>query len=346
MQDFYLLLPTVRQKQKLLIPVFIPFAGCPQRCIYCAQELQSGTSCDELEHLYYNAQKTLPEILSECQNTNKEIELAFYGGTFTLLPMAWQSKWLDLASELREKGLIQSVRCSTRPDALSYTSLTYLKKSGLSTVEIGAQSFDFETLKRSKRYYTPKQATDAAVMVQDTGLKLVLQLLPGLPGSTPQTFAKDIEIVKEIKPEAVRIYPCLVIKNTELAGLWQNGDYRPWDIEETISALASALLELASANIAVIRMGLAPEETLLSSVLAGPWHPSLGNLVQARALYLFLQSKLQLLPGKIQTLALPRKLQGVFWGHGKELAPAYAALGLNKNNVTFWQWPFARLRLA
>lgn len=344
MQDFYMLLPTVRQKQKLLIPVFIPFAGCPQRCIYCAQELQSGTSCNELERLYCNAKKSLPEILSLRQSVDKEVELAFYGGTFTLLPLAWQEKWLSLAGELKEKGLIQSMRCSTRPDALSDTSLTYLKKSGLSTVEIGVQSFDLETLTQSKRHYTPKQATDAANMIQEAGLSLVVQLLPGLPGSTPQTFAADIEIVKEIKPEAVRIYPCLVVKGTELATLWQNGEYLPWDMEETVASLASALLELASGNIAVIRMGLAPEETLLSSVLAGPWHPALGNLVQAKALYLFLQSKIYLLPAKVQSLALPHKLQGVFWGHGKELAPAYAALGLNKNNVFFWEWPFARLR--
>lgn len=346
MQDFYVILPIARQKQKLLIPVFIPFAGCPQRCIYCAQELQSGTSCNELEHLYVEAKRNLPEVLLSRQKLGKEIELAFYGGTFTLLPSVWQTKWLNLAGELKEKGLIQSARCSTRPDALSYTLLNYLKKSGLSTVEIGVQSFDFETLKQSKRHYTPAQAIDAANMVQEAGLNLVLQLLPGLPGSTPQTFAADIEIVKEIKPEAVRIYPCLVVKNTELAALWQNGAYRPWNMEETTASLASALLELASANIAVIRMGLAPEEALLSAVLAGPWHPALGNLVQAKALYLFLQNKIRLLPAKVQSLALPRKLQGLFWGHGKELAPAYAALGLTKSNVTFWEWPFARLRTA
>lgn len=184
-------------------------------------------------------------------------------------------------------------------------------------------------------------------MVQDTGLKLVLQLLPGLPGSTPQTFAKDIEIVKEIKPEAVRIYPCLVIKNTELAGLWQNGDYRPWDIEETISALASALLELASANIAVIRMGLAPEETLFLRCLLAPGTHRLAIWCSSERFICFCKANFSFCRAKIQTLApVLQTARRVLGSWQKELAPAYAALGLNKNNVTFWQWPFARLRLA
>lgn len=306
--------------------MFLPQAGCPGRCIYCNQPAQTGQRPEALETLLARARAdalALPAAAGP-------VELAFYGGTFTALPSPWPERFLGLAAELRGLGRVSRVRCSTRPDAVSPELLSRLRGLGLDLVELGVQSFQDAALACSRRGYDGAAALAACRTVRQASLGLGIQLLPGLPGHSAEDFARDIEAIAglapELSPELVRLYPCLVLEGTELAGLWRAGSYQPWPLEATVDALARALLRLWAAGIPAARLGLAEEQGL--PVLAGPRHPALGQMAKARALFLHVGELLATLAEAPSTLFIPRRYQGEALGQGNALREAYAELGL------------------
>jgi len=254
------------------------------------------------------------------------VEAAFYGGTFTALPDGWPLRFLRALHPLRQRGLVTAARCSTRPDALSPEQLAVLAGAGLDTVELGVQTFDEAALTAARRGHGAGASSRACALVRGAGLGLGLQLLPGLPGHTPRSFAEDIAQCLELRPDFVRIHPCLVLRGTGLEGLWRQGAYVPWDVPETLEALGEAVLALWRGGIAVARVGLAPEASMLSAVLAGPWHPAMGARVRARALWREIRARLD---GRTAvSLSLPQRYSGEFWGHAGEMEPRYRVLGL------------------
>lgn len=315
-------------------PVFLPFAGCGRRCVYCDQKAQTGRVARPAETLEETLARARREVLAH----ESPVELAFYGGTFTAQPGADLDRCLALAEGLRRAGKLTRVRCSTRPDAVDPALLARLKAWGLDVVELGVQSFSDAALSASRRGYDAATARRACEQVKDSGLALGVQLLPGLPGHGPEDLARDAEIAAALAPEFARLYPCLVPEGTGLAALWRAGEYAPWPLEETVEALARAVLTLWAADVPVARLGLAEEPDL--DILAGPRHPALGQMVRARALLLHVGALLPALEEKPDTLLLPRRLRGEALGQGNELAARYAALGLR---VGFWNEPGAGL---
>lgn len=319
-----------------IFPVFLPQAGCPGRCLYCNQSAQTGRAPEALDAVLARARTELSALPA----TAVPVELAFYGGTFTALPSPWPERFLDLAADLKASGRVSRVRCSTRPDAVTPALLAGLRSRGLDLVELGVQSFADAALAASRRGYDGAVALNACRMVAEASLSLGIQLLPGLPGHTPEGFARDIEIVaalaSECTPELVRLYPCLVLEGTELADLWRAGRFTPWPLEVTLDALARALRTLWAAGIPTARIGLAEQEGL--TVLAGPRHPALGQMARARALFLHIRELLANetmgLPAPPSTLFVPLRYQGEVLGQGNALAAEYAGLGLT---VEVWE---------
>jgi len=307
-----------------VFPVFLPLAGCPGRCIYCDQPAQTGQAPEPLEAVLARARAELSALP---EGAAGPVELAFYGGTFTALPSPWPERFLDLAAELRASGRVTRVRCSTRPDAVTPELLHDLRGRGLDLVELGVQSFSDAALMASGRGYDGAVAHMACRMVQEAGLGLGIQLLPGMPGHTPADFARDVETTASLSPELVRLYPCLVLEGTELAGLWRTGAFAPWPLDVTVDALAEALRVLWAARVPVARIGLAEQQGL--TVLAGPRHPALGQLARSRALLLHVREKLAALPTPATVLYVPRRWQGEVLGQRNALAQEYAALGLS-----------------
>jgi hypothetical protein len=295
----------------------------------------------------------LEQALAELRRTLEGLggsgfELAFYGGTFTLLPGSWAERFLEAAVPFLARGTLSGVRCSTRPDAVTPNDLRRLAGLGLSTVELGVQSFDREALAASGRGYGTEAALAGCAVVREAGLDLVVQLLPGLPGDRPGLFGEDLRQALAQGPRAVRLYPCLVIEGAPLAALWRRGRYAPWPLARAVEELARAWLSCGAAGVPVIRAGVAPQAGLAEQVLAGPLHPALGQMARSLALWLHLSRGLaQGAPGaRLSGLAAPRRVQGEFWGHGRELAPRYAALGLTPAGVRFEERGDFRLTLA
>jgi len=333
-----------RGPYRRVLPVFLPFAGCPQRCIFCDQAAQTGTPPEPLETIHAR----LAETLAALPDSGGPIrELAFYGGTFTALPAPWPQRFLELAQPHLAAGRITRVRCSTRPDALAAPLLAELKGLGLSLVELGVQSFDDSALPESRRGYDGAAARKGCESVREAGLGLGVQLMPGMPGQSVQAFHKDIAIAAGLRPELARLYPCLVLAGTPLAGAWQAGIYAPWALDATVDALAQALPVLWGAGVRVARIGLVEQEGL--EILAGPRHPALGQMIRARALQRHVAQLLGARPlsaPRPDVLLLPLYLKGEALGQRNDLAAGYAELGLT---VAFWEegdFAFAQSALA
>jgi hypothetical protein len=220
-----------------ILPVFLPFWGCPRRCIYCAQDLQTGKDKVPLDKVANKLRQRLQGLEKE----GRSLELGFFGGTFTGLPQEWLEHLLDLANEFKAKRVLTRIRCSTRPDFLSADCLKRLSRLGLDLIEVGVQSFDDLVLEASRRDYKGQTAIWACKRVQSQGLDLGIQLLPGLPLHSPETWTKDIALTVGLEPECVRIYPCLVLDGTPLAHKWKAGEFSPWSLRRTVTPVGQGL---------------------------------------------------------------------------------------------------------
>ncbi len=314
--------PEPRRPKNRIWPVFLPFSGCPQRCVYCSQTAVTATAAispqkalDRLEH----------DLNQALERHTRPLELGFFGGTFTALPSPWPQRFLTLASRFRDQGLITKIRCSTRPDAVAPDSLRRLADLGLDMVELGVQTFHEPTLKAARRGYDAHTALAACHAVQDATLELGIQLLPGLPEHTPEHLATDAQTTATLNPKTVRLYPCVVLKNTPLATSYTEGRYSPWTLDQTTTALADTLLFLWKHHIPVIRIGLAPEQDLAHHILAGPWHPALGQLARSLALLNYVASATQ---PQHTTLNAPKRYQSDTLGHKGSMRQHYQSLGL------------------
>ena len=313
-----------------VLPVFIPFAGCPHRCIFCAQDRQTGRQPASIKNILDDLEKTLAERQKQGL---KPVELAFYGGTFTAIPKEEQSLCLKTAAKWRERGVVCAVRCSTRPDAVDASRLSTLREWGMDLVELGVQSFSDQALDAAQRGYAGEKAREGCRLVLDAGLKLGIQLLPGMPGGTPEAFLEDVEQALRLGPSCMRMYPCLVLEGTRLSALWREGRYTPWTLEACVRVLGRALALAWEKNVPVIRLSLAPEPALERAVLAGPRHPSLGSMIQGEALWLRLEPLLRECPAK--SLRLPRHCSGFFAGFRGSLLPRWKELGIDRAAVTW-----------
>lgn len=328
-----------------IVPVFLPFRGCPTRCVFCAQDIQTGRT---------GQNGATPDRILDTARAALDLrvarglppaELAFYGGTFTALPEAERDACLEFAAAALARGDITAFRCSTRPDCLDAALLARLRQAGCTAVELGVQSFADAALRAARRGYDGATALRACARVKAAGLALGVQLLPGMPGTSPEIFLADVPLALNAGADMLRFYPCLVLAGTGLAELWRAGDYEPWDMESTLDALARGWLLARSAGTPVIRMGLAPETSLAGAVLAGPCHPALGARVMGRALFMTVRDLAAREPGgqPLTRLEAPRACQGYFWGHGSELRPAWAGLGLGPHSVRYGADPVLRL---
>ncbi|WP_462324694.1 radical SAM protein [Desulfoplanes sp.] len=312
--------------------MFLPFQGCPGRCTYCSQNLQTGKKGQRLDDSFDG----LATVLAKRRADHlPPLGLGFFGGTFTAIPKEWVSRFLGLGNEYKQNGTISHIRCSTRPDAITPDMLNELAGQGLDMVELGIQSFDQHILDRANRQYDRETALAACTMVRKAGLELGLQMLPGLPGHTDQTWDGDIRECCRIRPEIVRLYPCLVLEGTVLAAWFRQGRYVPPDIEKTTAQLSRAVRQLWAGDIAVIRIGLTPEPLLVDNVLAGPWHPSLGNMVRSRALAAIIGEYAGRLGHPPVSLTVPSKYSGELWGFRRANVDRLQQLGITKETVRY-----------
>lgn len=264
-----------------IIPVFVPHLGCPNDCVFCNQRRISGA----LSPATAEDVKSAIERAAALPQSGVKRQLAFYGGSFTAIPISEQESLLSAAKEYIDSGFLNAVRLSTRPDAIDEATLKRLKSHGVETIELGAQSMDDEVLALSGRGHTVSDVESAAAMVKASGFRLILQMMTGLPGSDDERDIESARRIAALKPDGVRIYPTVIVRDTALFELWRAGRYKEHGVEDAVRVCAEIVPIFESAGIPIIRLGLNPTEELSQGEAAGgAYHPALGELVRSRIL--------------------------------------------------------------
>ncbi len=266
----------------LIIPIFISHAGCPHRCLFCDQERITDRTL-HLPDPQEVRNRLEGAIRTHGLNGNRNVELAFYGGTFTGLSKTRMETLLGAAAPYLRDNALQSIRISTRPDSLDEERLSILKTHGVTTVELGVQSMNDRVLGLSQRGHTAEDSRRAVIMLKDAGFKVGVQLMPGLPGDSKEIFLATVKAIRALKPHMVRLYPALVIRGTGLARLYEEGSYRPFSLEDAVEVCVKSTAMIEDDGIPVIRIGLMGSQSLLEKgrIVSGPWHPAFGFLVRS-----------------------------------------------------------------
>lgn len=303
----------------LVIPIFIPHLGCPHQCVFCNQnhitDRSSGGRGNE------DIGQTIATWLARSPG-RRPAQVAFYGGSFTCLPMTTQRELLQAVQPFLHGGEVAEIRLSTRPDCIDAARCELLREYGVGVVELGIQSLTDSVLQRAKRGHTAAQGKSAYRALVEYGFEVGLQLMPGLPGETRRSFLHVVDEVIALHPPFVRLYPAVVIRDSELADMFARNEYRPMTVGGAMVLTARCCAKLESAGIRVVRMGLQPTDGLVDKVVAGPYHPAFGEMVRSR---IWLQK-------------FRRRLCGLPTGKTLQIQVSHreisAAVGMKKRNLT------------
>ena len=309
-------------KKQYIIPIFVPHLGCPNDCIFCNQKSISGQKENITKE---KAKKIIDDYLKNIRE-EAQIEIAFYGGSFTAIESKLQEELLKTAYGYIEEGKVESIRISTRPDYIDKEILKTLKKYKVKTIELGVQSTNDYILKRTNRGHTFADVKKASKMIRWNGFKLGYQMMVGLPESTRIDEINTAKALIKLKPKMIRIYPVLVVKNTKLEIEYQEGKYEPLPLVQAVEICKELVRMFADKKIDVIRVGLqntdeisAPEKEE-SEVVAGPYHPAFRQLVESALWYDAVVGKIKQLNVKVKEVEVtvnPIDANNVI-GHKKE----------------------------
>ena len=259
------------------IPIFLPEMACPYRCVYCNQFSITGLN-DIIKA--EDVKAIIDSHLTSFKEEQRFVEVAFFGGNFTGLPVQMQNDYLEAVQPYLDKGLIDGIRCSTRPDYISYHRVQEIKRYGMRNIELGAQSTNDEVLKHCRRGHTYNDIAEASQIILSQGITLGLQMMIGLPFDTEE---KDFQTAKDIVnlgAKETRIYPCIVVKDTELETMYRNGEYQALTIEEAVKRSATLYSYFTENQVKVLRIGLHTSDELDSEAyVAGPYHKNFAEMV-------------------------------------------------------------------
>lgn len=272
----------VRMKR---LAFFLPFQGCDRRCVYCDQRVITG-----------NTEEISPEAVEKVLVVQRErVELCFFGGSFARLP--WE-KWIGLLDTIEKAPTGSKISFSSYPGDFTGTSgekrIELLKTRPIGTIELGVPSLDPTVLRACGRGDDPREILAVISRLKEAGFHLGVQIMIGLPGQRPGRALEDLRALAAANGETsmeLRIYPCLVLRGTELQSLYENGDFEPLSLKDAIREAGALLLEAEALGLTVLRVGLLESETLKSSIVAGPYHPAFGELAHAEKLALRLCSE-------------------------------------------------------
>ena len=258
------------------ISIFIPHVGCPHQCSFCDQRTLSGAQhLPDGDEVRAVCEKALAEVRSP-----EDTEIAFFGGSFTAIPRGYMTELLDAAKDFVGAGKFKGIRCSTRPDCIDFEVLGILARSGVTAIELGAQSMSDRVLEMNERGHTAEDVENAAAMIKQWGFELGLQMMIGLYGSTREDELLTMQKIAELRPDTVRIYPTVILRGTRLAELLASGEYVPMSFDEVVDIAAAGLVMFEGSGIRVIKCGLHASEFVERDTVGGFYHPAFRELCE------------------------------------------------------------------
>lgn len=253
---------------------------CPGKCIYCPNETTMPKSYLSKEPAaaralannfspYTQVQNRMRALLANGHPIDK-LEIIIIGGTWSFYDEVYQEEFVseifravnefgkekETQNENKKKtleelqrenetadGRIIGLSIETRPDYIDEKELSRLRRFGVTKIEIGVQHLDDKVLEYNKREINTKKVSEATELMRNAGFKVVYHMMPNLPGSTSDMDIKmfgDLFNSKKYQPDMLKIYPCVVLKNSELYSLWERGDFSSYTDDELLYVLREA----------------------------------------------------------------------------------------------------------
>ncbi len=259
------------------IPIFLPELACPYRCVYCNQFRITGLN-DIIKP--EDVKNIIDSHLASFKEENRFVEVAFFGGNFTGLPVKMQNDYLEVVQPYLDKNLIHGIRCSTRPDYISLQRVKEIKHLGMRNIELGAQSTNDEVLKHCKRGHTYNDIVEASQIILSENITLGLQMMIGLPFDSEEKDFLTAKDIVSLGTKETRIYPCIIVKDTELEMMYRNGDYEALSINEAVCRSSKLYSYFIENQVKVLRIGLHQSDELdTGGYVAGPYHKNFAEMV-------------------------------------------------------------------
>lgn len=316
----------INKLKSMNIPIFIPHNGCPNACVFCNQRQISGTSKAPTEE---EVREILNEWVQEIEG-KEEVEIAFFGGSFTGLPFEEQKQYLDIATEYVNTYHLKGIRMSTRPDYINPEVMEFLSVYPISAIELGVQSMSQNVLDATKRNHTVEDVYKGVQLIQQSGINLGLQMMIGLPEDTEEEAIRTAEKLILFKPSTIRIYPTIVIAGTELQDMYKRGEYKALSLQEAVVITGKILSLFEKAKITILRVGLQANEALDGNgYIAGPYHPAFKELVEDYIIYEAIVKVVIENKSWIKTIAGNHKIYQRLVGHKKENKQRLELLGIS-----------------
>lgn len=274
----------MKKKKLAIIPVFLPWMGCKNRCIYCNENAVTGY--DVLNYQDHNILDQLDKYVKENLTRSaaeKKIQIAFFGGSFSNAPIPLQEKFLRWANRFVKNGAVDSIRISTRPDGITNDEIELFRKYHCQSVELGIQSFNDDVLAKNNRGHDSLVAIKAVKDLLSQGIETGVHLMTGLYGSCKEADEVSFKMGLSLNPHSMRVHPTLVLKDTPLEKLYLQGKYKPLGLRDAVETLGKYLLLSRSTQVTLNRIGLFIPHDLTASVVAGPYHPAIGDMAHQMA---------------------------------------------------------------
>ena len=328
-------------KKEYIIPIFVPHLGCKKCCTFCNQRT---ISLEKKQVTAKDVTNTIEYYLKNFKNENNYVEVAFFGGSFTAIEREKQEELLSAVQPYIEEKKVDSIRLSTRPDAVDKDILRMLKKYNVKTIELGVQSTNNYILARCKRGHSFEDVKKASKLIRFYRFNLGHQMMVGLPDSTEKDDIQSAKDIIKLRPKMVRIYPVLVIKGTELEEEFNKGDFTPLTVGQAVERSKEIVKLFEQKNIRVIRVGLQNTDTITDSenkeseVVAGPYHPAFGQLVEDAIWYDKIVDEIKKINAKVIKVEIEANSKNInnIVGHKKEnlekLKDTYSLIATAKEN--------------
>ena len=291
-------------------------------CSFCNQRSITGQAYQPTGE---DVKDTLSKALTDLGDRVRDTEIAFFGGSFTAIDRDYMLELLEAARPFVSR--FSGIRISTRPDCINDEVLSVLNEYGVTSVELGAQSMDNSVLGSNNRGHNAEAVINASRLIKSYGFSLGLQMMTGLYGSDFDKDIKTAETFIEQKPDTVRIYPTVIMRETALAELYTSGKYIPYTLDESVKLCAKLIMMFEQADIKIIRLGLHYSDSLINNSLGDNYHPAFKELCEAEIFYnSFIESSKEYRSKKLDVF-INQKSLSKFLGQKKSNLKRFNALG-------------------
>jgi len=244
----------------VVVPVNLGCCASLPRCLLCPPApVEPGPDLVDALVGHYRTERTEP---------GRDLRVGFFGGA----PPS--DALLDAIA-----GVPFTVR--VRPDLLTRAALERLVTRGVSAVELDALTLDDAVLQGTGRAYRGRWVLAQIDAIRAAGVRVGAVLSPGLPGSSHADAVHDSEVLAPLIDFA-RLHPVLVLQRAGLRAAHMDGRYTPLTLGQAVTTCRAMLERLEADGVEVVRVGQNPGPDGLGRAVAGPMHPSLRQLVQAR----------------------------------------------------------------